>query len=312
MKHIQIILLCFIVNFAKGQTVTEWFPIGAEWYYSNPNNIIGIRQQCIKYLVTKDTTWEGVNCKQIKISSCIGDTVVEIEYFKQDGLQIKYLNFASNQFYVLYDFSKSVGDTITVHDGKFVPNKSFFSPFDTLFNFKYTIKKIENTNINGFDLKKQNIETIEQSAFNFMNYWSDSTYNNSIIERIGAMTNFTGNFRGVIPESYFPFLRCYNDLEVNFKLPYWTNNCNFVTLISNELSKYELIQLFPNPQNRGQSVKINSNEDFKIITIMSSTGQVVPFTINDNLIKINSDEVGIYFIQILTGNNIINRKIILL
>ena len=33
MKILTIILFCLIFNFAKGQTITEWFPIGAEYYY---------------------------------------------------------------------------------------------------------------------------------------------------------------------------------------------------------------------------------------------------------------------------------------
>lgn len=311
MKLIITLIFCLFLSIGYGQTLTEWFPVGAEWYYSNPSSL-DFRQECVKYQVIKDTVWNGNSCKQLKISSCVGDSLVEFAYFLQDSLVIKYLNFSSNQFHTLFDFGKSVGDTVIVHDGKFVPNKVFFTSFDTLIDFKYIIRKKENIAIDGINLQMQTIESIDNSSFNFMNYLGvDTSYNNTIIEKIGPFTNMLGNFYATIPESYFSFLRCYQDNEINFKQPNWTKDCNTITGISSAFVKQEGLNFYPNPHPIGQGIQLNLNENVQVIAVFSISGKRVSFGLTGKMLNIDTVEPGIYFVQFFIENQLYTQKIIL-
>ena len=69
MKILTIILFCLIFNFAKGQTITEWFPIGAEYYYDfiKYNQIGGPNDTgFFKLSVERDTIINTKNCRIIE------------------------------------------------------------------------------------------------------------------------------------------------------------------------------------------------------------------------------------------------------
>jgi hypothetical protein len=73
----------------------------------------------------------------------------------------------------------------------------------------------------------------------------------------------------------------------------------------------QIIQLFPNPANKGDKIYINSTVTLKNITLFNFSGDTI-LTCNQNTFSTSELSSGIYLIKITTNTGCITKKIIIL
>jgi hypothetical protein len=284
MKHIQLILLCLIFNFAKGQTPTEWFPIGAEYYY----DYIGYSQigeandtGFFKLSVERDTIINAKNCRIIEGNYTNGRGMTEkfnYEFFvyEMDDAIFRYYN---NDFFKIYDFNALAGDSI-----------SFPKPVSNLNcdTMKYFIDSIK------LDSKYGNLKVQYFHYDDFCNQPSfDTNYN---IEYMGdRLFLFTNDF--ILADGPEPlFLRCYKDASNN--LNFTERDCAFISTSILNQKKVDKIKLFPNPASDYLIIDNQSSESFyvKILNNIGQINSIVELEKGNNSIDLNGYDKGIYFI----------------
>jgi hypothetical protein len=105
MKFYRLILIpVFTLNVAA-QDVSFPLSVGDRWQYGNINP--GYPTYRVEYQVISDSVMPNGHKYAV-----FNQTFVGARYFRQDGNQIYLYNAADTTEYLLYDFSRSVGDTI--------------------------------------------------------------------------------------------------------------------------------------------------------------------------------------------------------
>ena len=118
MKTLWVFAL-ILFNCLLGFSQQEFAPIGAEWYYSFNE---GMQNEGAGYYLLKsikDTTIDSKECKVLshtlvnskRISTYLGQSIVY-----HDTKENKIYRYLYANFYLLYDFTKVVGDTIVIKE----------------------------------------------------------------------------------------------------------------------------------------------------------------------------------------------------
>ena len=152
----------------------NYFPKGAIWHYSNTI-----------YTFPVNYTYTTIESKGDSIFN--NDTLTYVEGYvscgagynelvKQVGQKVYKLNLCDSSFSLLYDFSASVGDTLT-----FFPNLCFNSD-----SAKIVIDSIKPININGYILNHFYFSQLTPISYWAMSYLSVGEY----IEGIGNLHSF--------------------------------------------------------------------------------------------------------------------------
>ena len=223
--------------FLAGFSQVEWAPVGAEWYYTNPNYVhsppSNPNLQCVYYKSLKDTLIDQKSCRKIEVSYCRDGHKIGFLLLHQNNDSIFYYN--DSDFFLLYNFSAKPGDTIVVHSKKFKVIPAFLANEDSIDYFKYKILKLDSLKINGSWYRRQQVAYIKGGDWGFMRTPS------YIIEKIGSNNYFLGRSVNIFPEMEIGMLRCYDDSQINYKDNDWHLECNFTTysnIIENPTSWY--------------------------------------------------------------------------
>jgi len=302
---ISIKIVFFLIAFVAENLLnaqTEFAPIGAEWYYSEPYGSSNLHQSqnYILFCVTGDTVINHRTAKIIDLKFN-GLTPLCTEFISQSGDTVLYYNTSTEQFHVLYNFSANISDTIIVHNQSFKPNcGALFNLCDTVQNFKYKILNIDSVLISGKWLKRQAIEMLT-----YGDYWSFGIENgqpNYIIEGIGSLIYFFGRANVIFPEMEIPLLRCYNAGDIYYHNNLWINECSHITSI-NDYQK-EFIRIVPNPARNFIEIRNISNYSIASIQIYSTLNKLVYENhVEQSMINISSFPKGIYLLKIFYINN---------
>lgn len=223
MKTILVFLLILTNCLAYSQT--EWAPIGAKWYYTNPNydysppssSVI----QCVNFESLKDTIIGQKSCRKISVRYCRNSAKIGDLFLHQNKDSIFYYN--GEGFSLLYNFSAKLGDTIVVHDKKFKPIPAFLSYQDSIEYFKYKIVGLDSIDIGGKWYRRQHVASLKPG------YWGFKRYPAYITEKIGSINYFLGRSGGMYPEQAIGTLRCYHDSQMNYKDNECDSECDFTT-----------------------------------------------------------------------------------
>lgn len=78
----------------------------------------------------------------------------------------------------------------------------------------------------------------------------------------------------------------------------------------NEWGKINRINVSPNPSNGKFEIKYNASSQEWKIEIYNMLGEIVPHSINADVVDISNAPKGIYFVKIYDGTNLITKKII--
>lgn len=285
MKHIQLILLCLIFNFAKGQTPTEWFPIGAEYYYDfiEYNQIGGSNDTgFFKLSVDRDTIINDKNCRIIEGNFTNGRGNTEkFDYdffvYEMDDAIFRYID---NEFFKIYDFNAQVGDSISF------PGLFQDLTCDTI---KYFIDSIK------LDPKYGNLKV---QYFHYDDFCNHSRYDtNYNIEYLGdRLFLFNNDITRGVDATEPTFLRCYKDGSNN--LNFTEKDCAYISTSILNQKKADKIKLFPNPATNYLIIKNESNESIhvKILNNIGQVNSIVELEKGNNRIDLNELNKGIYFI----------------
>ena len=229
MKNLKIFIAIGLLSLISVQgrasepTSSPWFPQGAEWYYGLFNEFdfgMHYRTGCVYMTVEKDTLFAGKMCKQLKLSSCVGDFATLYEYVYPCGDSLFYYNYDAKDFFLLLDLSAKAGDTIWVHRTEFMPNRGFdpyrHSPYTNLF-MAYKILDVDMVEMGGKQLRRQKVEPLdrrmvngkmETSSWKFASAHSQDK--NYVVEGLGSLGNFWGEMSPLTPESGYYKLRCFS------------------------------------------------------------------------------------------------------
>ena len=307
MKKFFLIFLVAIVANAYGQSE---FPISnAIWNVDGPYSY-----EHTLYATIGDTL---INDTAYSILSIINDTVIGDEmpdthlvgYIRNEGEKV--LLRCDGGEITLYDFSKTVGDTIW-HNGYFV---SFFQN-ETHYGLDEELKYISIINNRYVE---DGLEKYEVS----IGYYDDEY---GFYELYGDVwIRGVGSERGLIRHLWYPpmsdmdryydnTLKClkHNGIVKYFNDPQCSRCfCWYDTSeIPNETADNSII-IYPNPACNTISIKVEKEYTELTIEIMDEMGKLV-FSNNviDNPISLDGFAAGIYFVQLNIDGEVTTKKIV--
>jgi hypothetical protein len=289
-------LLAFTISMTgiHGQTFA---PIGARWYYSgSAGGMAPTRSEYFLYESETDTIVANHSCKKISrtyFKYQNGDTATLPPFFVYLSTDtVFYYNTIYSEYFPLYIFNVSPGDTMTFHS-PVIPR----DPADTV--WYAVVTKVDSLVIGSDSL--QRVWTNDIGDFSF---WGGYT------EKIGSLSLMEHQGRYGIPEGDGP-LRCYSDPTVSFNFS--SQACDFrLTNSTENLQNTIELKVFPNPvqDNLNIQTNISGNANFKVL---NSIGQEVKKgIIPDKFSAINISGLpdGYYTIEIMTGTNTLRQSFI--
>jgi hypothetical protein len=308
-KKIIIPMLVLFVAQAFGQS--GWPPVGAKWFYSyRPCSIWGCDSRVKEFIY-----FEAVNDTVINDTLC---TKIIVEYHTEKN-EVKYLgdeyifstenqvyNYHHGHFYLLYDFSVQVGDTIELSLGS---NCNFYEQLelDSLYFFepskgKHVVEEKDSIAINdikylSMQLKQISVSGISNGVLNFGT--------KPIIKSIGSLDFLFGKLLTGIESGFYGPLRCYSDSFVNY-----TTDVPCDLLSSVEIVKSNpKVWVYPNPITSNSIVFFpNKKNDNAVLEILDSGGKIIYSveTCEDHIpIGAVNLSKGVFFYRIFSGIEVI-------
>ena len=307
------LLFIFLISSVISKAQTEWFPIGAEWYFEEEAysfNYDYLGSGFSKYEVVKDTLVLGKSAKFIQKEKWDYEGVYSANInsliLYEESEQVYYLD--QDSFYLMFDFNLETGDTLPHRMDLY--NEGCF--------FDLVIDSVKTVSYFGVSLKTQYVSRIGLFGGTFM------TYNYTVVEKIGVVDvfdnyGFLKDYSGELtfhpyhfcnnPTPYDPTsrnhidLRCYQDNDISFTSD-WFEGKPCDTLIDITVSALGIsgnqLNLFPNPVLKHFQLELETNNN--IIKIINIQGQVVYQEQVQNktpIINIEHLSAGIYSVVII-------------
>jgi hypothetical protein len=184
---------------------TEWAPIGAEWYYTYREGAATPATGYYHLKSIKDTLIDSKLCKVIEktlVDSRGNKSVEGFEYLYTDISENKVYRYKYEDFYLLYDFTKEVGDTIIIKEPYSV------ALYDSIV---VVIDSISSEVISdSLQLKTYYLDKILELSK------PELQFSGKIIEKIGNYSYFFPKDQLVCDGGCPDPLRCYSDDLLNF------------------------------------------------------------------------------------------------
>jgi hypothetical protein len=305
MKHLKLIFLVFICLNSFAQT--EWFPLGAKWYYTQPGSTIFSPQEYITLEVEKDTLLNNQEYRLLSFKN-MNNVTISNEFFREDNGKVYYWNYEMETEHKLYDFTAKIGDTIIVHSKTFKPTTGFFKDMishvqsDSLLPIRYKIDDIKDSLINNRIVKVQTVIGIDDHENIRM------TIRGKNIEYIGN-ENFifgTSNLLS-LGGSIYSYLRCYQ--EFNFKVSRWLEECDAIPGgVNTSKIQFNSISFSPNPAT--DFIRLDVEGENNTIQILNTQGQVIyQEKSSEKIFNIHTQNFasGIYFVIVVHPNGTISK-----
>lgn len=318
----NLVIIFFSISVFTQVKATDWFPIGAKWYWST----WCMQPQCAFYTVeiTKDTIVQDKIYKKGEFRlydennlNGVLKSAATILFINENG-KINYR--FRDSVYRLYDFNLHVGDTMYT-DMTLLCN-SFISAVpeikDTVLIAKSIVDSMKIIELNNIPLKQLYLHSVVDTTST--NYYKGSiSFDNasfSIVEKIGMLPlisffGFVTN-TGLITAGEYGTLRCYEDNEIIYH-KFINNKCDTLSvrvssIVNNKQSNS--ISIFPNPTIDDFYFSLPDNNIAEKIEIYNIQGdQVFSKVINSNRIEISNLPNDVYTVKIYS-NKIIYQSII--
>jgi len=303
----------------------QWAPIGAKWYYSHT---YGAPQYLTIIESVRDTLILNKQCKVLKsyniyvqgLSPGIyqWDTLYcPLQYTYCDSSKVYLYDNLLNDFYALYNFNATAGDTITVKDTLF----SGYCPDNFSCSiFQYKVDSVSDTILNGISLRKQYASATPNADWIFYNPPYPGAFNHyPLIEKIGSLRYLFGTgISGV--EGSISHLRCYQDSSISYHSPDWPDSlaCDYlytlITDIKKTIDTQNKITIFPNPTSGQINIETNFDNPFYyyIYNIFGHLEMTGVSNAKLTLISISSLCNGIYSIIVNSDGKILRDEFIVL
>lgn len=304
---IPLLVLCVVQVFGQ----TGWPPVGAKWHYSyRPCSIWGCSgsiKEFIYFEAVKDTMVNDTVCTKI---------IVE---YHNDKKEVKYLgnefifstenqvyNYHHGRFYLLYDFSLQVGDSVILTPGS---NCNLYNQLESS-----DISYLDAIPVKHFVVEKDSIEINGKKYLSMeMSYFFDYTFIKSflcfgyriIVKGIGSFEFLTGNLYTGIESGFYGPLRCYSDSTVNYTtdIP-----CELLTSAESFHSNQK-VWIYPNPVTEKSIIYFpNPLKTEVIVEIINSDGKMMTSNETcDSYMQINPKNFskGIYIFRVYSKDEFI-------
>jgi hypothetical protein len=279
-----------------GQTV--FAPQGAMWNYYRDGEPPVYNN---KYMVEKDTLYEGHTCSKVIGYKILADgtkTNYEPNYFYTSGDTVLYYHDSLKSFTPLYIFDVTVGDTLT-----YAAPTWYYKSIKSLI---FIVTKIDTSNIDGISLR--NIYT--RGIYPYGS-WTDKYTERIGGYRIGNIIAYTGPTTA----DHTLGIRCYHDKEIDEKFVSDKWDCDFVPTSIVEKGNPNDIQIFPNPANRFININLNTSRANGTAFLFSLEGKLlVQKELNEPKTQIDIHHLtkGIYLLQIKNETETFSKLIMLL
>lgn len=180
----------------------EFAPIGAEWYYNYTESLAGPETGYYLLKSVKDTTIDSKVCR-ILTHTYINSKGIALRkgesILYEDAKEKRIYRYLFGNFYLLYDFTKTTGDTIIVKE----PYSE--TKYDSIVTVVDSVG-IETVSEN-IQLKVLYVRPVEGRKYDFQG---------KIVEKIGNLL-YLFPFNQLVCDGGCPLpLRCYNDYQINF------------------------------------------------------------------------------------------------
>ncbi len=202
--------------------------VGAKWTYIQSSGF-GENGNFYRLQVALDTTIDGKLCKKMVGGYNCALLPNAGEYVNFDGKKAYRYDFRTHKFWLLYDWSAKVGDTVTV----FVPT------LQTVDSFKIRIDSTTSWTPNGEALRIQKFTPIGVSRWLFASQ--------QIIEKLGANAFFFPQSSSCSPIQ-FGAMRCFEEpLQTIIKFVTYGCDTVIVRVRTSDIFRTRKIDLAPNP-----------------------------------------------------------------
>jgi hypothetical protein len=304
----KLLLLYFLFSSLFSIAQSEWFPIGAKWYYNLQELVLYQADGYEVFTVLKDTI---VDSNQ---SKCISKTSISSkgQILNSENLILReedkrvYL-YSNESFQLVYDFSLNPGDTL--HRNVSTIGCDSVSPI--------IVDSITETSIDGVPIKIQHLSYV---GYNTQFNGEDYTFRMTIMERIGSENSFMNEPLTCLIIDNFTFtgLRCYVDKNIEYHSDWWKNIYNNIacdTLIytgTRELKISDDISISPNPTSG--PFTITSKLPLKSLEIYNISGyKIKTYDLRSNEFgdfDIKGFRNGIYILRLISISGKYDEKVI--
>jgi hypothetical protein len=305
MKKALIFLILITANHLKSQSYFPTLQEGATWSiltidWSQPTQL----KTSYTYKIQGDTTLDNVVYKQLHWLNHNGNTMQKY-FYREDNRRVylryeqqypggdnyDYLSFQSNQEYLIYDYSLSIGDTVP---------STYLTDNYLNHNVYYTIFSIDSLFIGGQYHKRFHIND------------SDGCDRESIIEGIGSTRGFIYPTNIYCPVYEFELL-CYDLDTLHYTTEYSIQHFNSACDVSVGVEENAInnISTYPNPAQDFVSIEIPKNPNLAQLSIYNLTGQLISkkqISQPNQQISITELENGMYIFVIHNEDKVIGRQ----
>jgi hypothetical protein len=289
MKKILLLILLFHFTYSYSQTYYQ-FPTSNTTWYETYHDQYGSLTNYSYLLLNSDTLINGKNYNNLfKPNSFWPYDTINIGCIREDSLkQIFFYNYSTQNEYLLYDFSKNIGDTI------------FYGTPSV-----YTFEKLLITNIDtvliGNNYRRR-----------FYTNYSTTTFGHEVwIEGIGSYRDLLS------PVKRWPTcvcsweLNCIEENDSMYCLPGLFNSINNnISVSSNK------IKISPNPFNATTEISFDKFCKTVDIEVYNVQGKLIKQSEFVNCKKKQFSRIGLenglYFLKVILDKNIINTEKIIL
>ena len=284
----------FLINITFSQTLS----VGTIWYY-HQSALFGENGSYIKMQIVADSTIDGKVCKKFTGGFGCSKITDRGEFVYIENKKAYRYDFDRRRFWLLYDWSARVGDTVTIY----VPQSTVVD------SFKIRIDSVTIWTPNGEPLLIQKTSRIGASRWIFASQ--------QIIEKVGANAVFFPQSTSCNPIQ-FGSLRCFNEPN-QFEVKFVNYKCDsvIVRIATSEILSQRQINIFPTPSVSDLYVTIDEPvEGGFSLDIINTLGQVVwrsqKILEETNMkIDINNWQSGIYNLIFIDKNGSkLNRKFV--
>ena len=307
MKNIvTLILFLLCITEVNAQ---KWFTPQAKWY-RDLGNALEITKE-------KDTLIDNKLCVKLAARYKDKESQQWIAYPRKNMIvyvdttaKIQYI-IVKGQFYVLYDFNKSIGDTVFT---PFIDNLGYQGQLDS--GAWSVIDSVGIDTIMGIAYKTMHYKEILKADEDVIWPHYDWRFSGKIIETIGNVTNHMPVFQKTSAPNYDEPLRCFENEYINLKLTDYPCDTSRGWVSVKEILDEKTVTIYPNPFNEYINIDLSkTGSQVSEIVLMNSIGEVILTNFNTSFntvhhINTSTLKAGLYLCKIKAGDLELNYRII--
>jgi hypothetical protein len=255
-------LMVFLPTLCAAQV--DWAPVGAKWWYGLTMFAIDFSSTESYYSmeVVEEVEMQGRTCRRLSFGhlgqDCFTCSSMPLYVYSDSG-RVYYFNHEEDEFLLLYDMNKGIGESWDVR----------FTGLDGETTITLTVIDTMSIVVNGIRLRQQQV--------NLDNWY---LLGDVITEGIGGSITFfpiCANASGHCESSY-PGLRCYQDSVVGlFPEGIGLNSCEWTTPIGIEERDKGDVKVWPNPSSESFRFQVRGLRSTDIIlTATDMQGRAFP------------------------------------